>query len=134
MKLRTFILLPLLAVLAGTTLGCGGPTFDVDTPFVVAFTTPSHGAADIALDAELSVGFNRPVDRDAARAHITLGDSADVLEATLLFTDDDKLVVLVPVRTLPPGESLTLQVDGKVESSEQVKLGTSLAVEFTTSP
>lgn len=126
--------LVIITLLAVVLAGCGGPTFEVGTPFTVAFTSPPHGAVDIAPGTDVRVGFNLPVDRNGARANISLA-SADVpVEVSVLFLESDRVVVLVPVRALPEGETLTLSVSAEVKSSEGVDLAVPLAADFTIAP
>ena len=116
-------------------VGCGGPRFDVDTPFAIAFTAPSHGALGIAPATDVRVGFNQPVDQQAARANIILSLDDDVpLEASVLFDDGDRVVVLVPVRALPAGETVTLAVGPEVNNVDGTDLDSSLLAAFTVAP
>lgn len=120
------------AALVSALAGCAGPTFEVGTPFAVAFTEPSHGAVDIAVDTDVRVGFNLPVDRDAARANISLTSGDAPMELSVLFAEGERVVVLVPVRTLPTGATVTLLVGPDVQSSGGTDLDSSLLADFTT--
>jgi hypothetical protein len=112
--------------------GCGGPTLDVGTPFTVAHVGPSHGATAIAVDTDVRVGFSDAIDRESARTNISLAVGDDEVERSTLFFEDDTLLVLVPVRTLPNATVVTLTIGADMQSAAGVDLDSTLLVEFTT--
>ncbi len=113
---------------------CGAPTLEVGTPFTVAHTGPSHGATAIAVDTDVRIGFTDAIDRNSARANVSLAiDDEEVARSTLFF-DDDTLLVLVPVRTLPNATLVTLRIGPDIESAAGVDLDSTLTVDFTTAP
>jgi hypothetical protein len=126
-------LLGSLAV-AALAAACGAPTLDVGTPFVVAHTGPSHGATAIAVDTDVRVGFSDAVDRDSARANVSLAVDEEEIERSTLFFEEDTLLVLVPVRTLPNDTLVTLRVGPDTESAAGIDLDSTLVAEFTTAP
>lgn len=132
--LTLLALLSLPTLLPLLTAACGAPTLEVGTPFTVAHTGPSHGATGIAVDTDVRIGFSDAIDRDSARANVSLAiDDEEVARSTLFF-DNDTLLVLVPVRTLPSDTLVTLRIGPDIESAAGVDLDSTLTVEFTTAP
>lgn len=125
-------LVALAALALVSTTACGAPTLDVGTPFTVAHTGPSHGATAIAVDTDVRIGFSDAINRDSARANVFLTIDGDEIDRSTLFFDDDTLLVLVPVRTLPNDTLVTLRVGPDLESVAGVDLDSTLVVEFTT--
>lgn len=128
---RTLLALCIVGANVGAS-ACGPPTLEVGTPFTVAHTGPSHGATAIALDTDVRIGFSDAVERDSARANVSLAVGEEEVERSTLFFEGDALLVLVPTRTLPPSSLVTLTLAADLESAAGVDLDSTMTVEFTT--
>lgn len=113
-------------------VGCGPPTLEVGTPFTVAFTGPSHGATGIAVDTDIRIGFNDPVEPQSARDNQKVTIDGDDVARSVLFFEGDTVLVLVPTRTLPNATAVRVEIGADVESASGVDLDAPLLIEFTT--
>lgn len=125
---KVLTLLPVLALFAA----CGGPSIDVGTAFGVAFVAPSHGATDVALDVEPTVGFNRAIDRASVEAGIHVNADGREQERVLQVEPGDKLVRILLVHRLPRATSVRIVVDAETSAADGVVLGAPVEAEFTT--
>ena len=122
-----------VAAAAAVLAGCGGPTFDVGTPFAVVATVPDESAV-VELNVEPKITFNRAVDRASflLDGNLTLTAAGDDVELNLRFSDGDEVVRVSPVNFLPENVDVVLALAAKVGSADGVELSGPVDVTFHT--
>jgi hypothetical protein len=110
-------------------VACGAPSVEVESPFAVVSTSPSHGAVDVAADVEPRVGFNHAVD-EATLEGVRLESGGSEIDVNQLVVDEDRVVVMVPVDLFTAGAQVDVIVDADVADIDGVALGSTHLARF----
>jgi len=97
------------------------------TPPTVTGTTPADGAAEVALDAEVSLTFSESMDQASVAGHVAIAET-DV--DSLTWSDDRTVVVHHP--DFPAGTEIHVTVDDDVTDLAGNRLADTFTFSFTT--
>jgi len=92
---------------------------------------PVGGSSGVAAGSELSVRFDRPMDRSSSEAafHATIGSSS--VRGSLSWAENDTVLVLHPAAALMAGATVRMSIDASARSAAGFALGDPLAISFS---
>jgi uncharacterized protein YkwD len=106
-----------------------GPVLTLQTepsPAVVRFR-PRAGWTDVARDQDISVRFNRPMNRTATRSAFSVTIGGKAIAGSHRWAEGDRVLVFAPAKPLPYGAKVVMRVDAGARS----RAGTPIAKEVS---
>ena len=125
---------PLGLALAATSLFAScAPATQATEPLALLAASPSSGAVDVPLDAEVVLSFSDalPDSADSSDDWVALSTDLGAVPSTLALVDDDVLV-LSPLEPLAPETVHSVTVSGDLRGVQATPLGQDLLLTFTT--
>lgn len=135
---RAFFSLAFLTTLAPLASSCGGPTVDlVDDTLQVVHVSPHHGAVDVRLDPDITVGFSEAVDEASLAETLALvsedsGGGTKAVEVRIFVDDTGRVVTLVPDAVLEPAQLHRLMLSEDLQATSGATLRAAFRSEFMT--
>lgn len=122
----------LLAALPVGLAGCGDPVVMAEY-FTVINVSPTHGAVNVGVDADLRVTFSHPIDHGTIDGAVSLTDaSGNEVEAGVDIADDDYTVFVEPVELLDDAATYTLTLKAGLGGQDVGALPVDISTTFTT--
>ncbi len=133
-----FLSLPVLAE-GDSGDGSGGGH---DAPLALATSNPADGAANVAVDAQIKLTFNKNVINMSVKDNnvkcFALYNNGQQVPINVIMADDQiqpeykREVTIAPQQPLQPGSNYTLKISPELQAKSEAVLGQEVKVNFTT--
>lgn len=122
----------LVAALPLALAACGDPVV-LKEYFTVLNVSPSHGAVNIGVNADMRVTFSHPVDPGSLDGAVLLTDATEeAVSASVTLSEDNYTVLVLPDAELSQATSYALTLSAALSSDSVGALPTDIRTLFTT--